>query len=70
MSIELNEFLSLKGDQGMKNILFCSKKPKITKKGLEVSICTHTAQMKIWVAGSAAKMGEIWILVQAVEVCL
>ena len=32
MSIELSEFLSLKGDQGMKNILFCSKKPKITKK--------------------------------------
>tara|TARA_B100001964_G_C13729329_1_gene378114 strand:- start:212 stop:499 length:288 start_codon:yes stop_codon:yes gene_type:complete len=32
MSIELNEFLSLKGDQGMKNILFCPKKPKITKK--------------------------------------
>ena len=31
-SIELSEFLSLKGDQGMKNILFCSKKPKITKK--------------------------------------
>ena len=43
---------------------------KKAKKGLGVSICTHTAQMKIWVAGSAAKMGEIWILVQAVEVCL
>ena len=33
-------------------------------------MCTHTAHLKIWIAGSDVKIVKFWILAQALKVCL
>jgi len=53
-----------------KMFYFFQKTQKFSKKGLGVSICTHMAHLKIWVAGSAVKMVKIWGLGQSPKVCL
>ena len=43
---------------------FFQKSQKFSQKGLGVSICTHTAHLKILVAGSDVKIVKFWVLTQ------
>ena len=46
--VQLLFYLSCEYDQGIKNVLFLTNFAEILGKGLEVSICTHTAHLKIF----------------------
>ena len=50
------EFQSLRDDNGMKNVLFFSQKPKIFKKRAWEGYSTHMAHLKFLLAGSAVKI--------------
>ena len=49
---------------------FLQKTQKFSKKGLGVSMCTHTAHPKFCFAGSVVKIVKFWILASCLGVCL
>ena len=49
---------------------FRQKNQKFSKKGLGVSMCTHTAHPKFCFAGSVVKIVKFWILASCLGVCL